>query len=146
VEQRVSIEIDAPVETVWATMTDVERWPEWSGSIQHVEFLGGGTGLAVGFRARIKSPRLPAMVWEVTELQRERSFTWQATRGGMTSVSEHRLSVSPGGRVTADLGLRGTGVLAPLAGLLTSGLLRRYLRMEAEGLKRQCESARKPAR
>jgi uncharacterized protein YndB with AHSA1/START domain len=78
-EYRTSIEIDAPPEAVWAVLADVERWPEWTKSMQHVEFVAGA-GLKRGAKVRIKQPRLPVMVWEVIEVEPNRVFTWQDRR------------------------------------------------------------------
>jgi uncharacterized membrane protein len=139
VEYRTSIEIDAPAEKVWAVLADVERWPEWTKSMQRVDLVEGSE-LQRGTKVRIKQPRLPAMVWEVTELEPDRDFTWQATSGGVTSIGSHRLSVTPANRVVADLSFRQTGMLASLVGLFTSGVTRRYAQMEAEGLKRRSET------
>ena len=61
-----SVEIDAPARVVWDVFTDVERWPEWTASVTRIEALDGGE-LAVGKRFAIKQPRLPRLVWEVTE-------------------------------------------------------------------------------
>lgn len=138
-EYRTSIEIDAPPETVWAVLTDVERWPEWTKSMERVEFVAGA-GLKPGAKVRIKQPRLPAMVWDVTEVEPHRVFTWQATSGGTTSVGDHRLLMTSPERTTAEFGIRQSGGLAPIIGLFTSGLVRRYVQMEADGLKRRSES------
>ena len=56
-----SIAIDAPPEQVWTVLTDVERWPEWMASMTSVTLIGGA-GLAVGSKARIKQPKMPALV------------------------------------------------------------------------------------
>ena len=93
-----------------------------------------------GAKIRIKQPRLPAVVSEVTELEPDRVLTWRATSGGVTTVGDHRLSISPAKRVVADLSIRQTGMLAWLVGLFTSSLSRRYVEMEAEGLKHRSET------
>ena len=36
-----SIEIHAPAEIVWRVYRDVERWPEWTASIDQVAFVRG---------------------------------------------------------------------------------------------------------
>jgi uncharacterized membrane protein len=139
-EYRTSIEINAPLEKVWAVLADVERWPEWTKSMEHLDIVGGSE-LKRGVKVRIKQPRLPAMVWDVTELETYRVLTWQAKSGGVTSVGDHRLSVAPDDRVVAELSIRQTGLLASLVGLFTAGVTRRYAQMEAEGLKRRSESS-----
>jgi uncharacterized protein YndB with AHSA1/START domain len=138
-EYRTSIEIDAWPEAVWAVLADVERWPEWTKSVDHVEFVEGDS-LKQGAKVRIKQPRLPVMVWDVVDVDPNRVFTWQAASGGMASVGDHRLSVPSPGRTTAELSIRQTGVLAPIIGLFTAGLIRRYVQMEADGLKLRSES------
>jgi uncharacterized protein YndB with AHSA1/START domain len=134
-----TIEIDAPIEEVWRTLVDVGRWPEWTASITQVEQLQGD-GVAPGVRVRIKQPRMPARVWEITDVEPGESFTWQSARGGVTTVASHVLSTTGADRVAVTLGVRHFGPLAPVAGLLTSRTTRRYVQMEADGLKRRCES------
>jgi uncharacterized membrane protein len=138
-EYRTSIEIDAPPETVWGVLTDLERWPEWTKSIQRIAVVDGSP-LTPGAKIRIKQPRLPAAVWEVTELEPDRVFTWEATSAGVTTIGDHRLSITAAKRVVADLSIRQTGTLAWLIGLFTSSMARRYVEMEAEGLKQRSET------
>ena len=134
-----SINIAATTDKVWFAIEDVERWPRWTASMTSVERLDRGP-LARGSRARVKQPKLPPVVWTVTDLEPRRSFTWTATNPGITSVADHQLSPGPGNTVNVRLSVRQTGPLAPLLGLLASGLTRRYVNMEAEGLKRYCEA------
>jgi uncharacterized membrane protein len=138
VDYTVSVDIHAPVEKIWSELTDVERWPEWTASIVRVERLEAGP-FSLGSRVRVSQPKLPPMVWTVTNYQPGQAFTWMATAGGVTSVAEHRLSPSESQSVTLTLLLRQTGPLAPIAGLLTAGMTRRYVNMEARGLKQRCE-------
>lgn len=139
-EYTVSITIDAPAARVWSILSDVERWPEWTASITSVQRLGSGT-FALGSRARVAQPKLSPMVWTVTSMQVNRSFEWTATMPGVTSVGGHRIADGPGDGVTVTLSIRQTGLLAPIIGLFAGGLTRRYIEMEAEGLKRRAESA-----
>ena len=62
-----SVDIDAPASLVWDVFSDVERWPEWTASVTRLVALDG-PGIAVGKRFEIKQPRMPKLVWEVTEV------------------------------------------------------------------------------
>ncbi|MCP2164072.1 SRPBCC family protein [Goodfellowiella coeruleoviolacea] len=131
-----SVHVNAPLAHVWAVLTDVARWPEWTPSVREVRRLDGGP-LAVGSRTRIHQPRLPAAVWRVTELAEQQGFTWQTVSGGVTTVAGHRLAAADDG-VTVTFSIEQTGLLAPLVGLLTAGLTRKYVDMEARGLRQRC--------
>jgi uncharacterized protein YndB with AHSA1/START domain len=134
-----STDIDAAPGDVWMVLTDVERWPQWTTSMTSVQRLDEGP-FAVGSRARVRQPRLPAAVWEVVDLEPERSFSWTARAPGITTTAEHRLTPRLGGGVGVTLSIGQRGPLSPLVALLTSRITRRYVHMEAEGLKRRCEN------
>ncbi len=133
-----SVDIDAAAERVWRVMTDVARWPEFTPTMTTVEPLGDGP-LSLGGRVRIKQPGLPPMVWQVTEFTDGASFAWRATGGGVTTIGTHVLTPRENG-VSVLLGIDQSGPLAPLMGLLVGGRTRRYVRTEAESLRRRCES------
>jgi uncharacterized protein YndB with AHSA1/START domain len=135
-----TIDIAARVEHVFAVYTDVEHWPDWTRSVTSVERLDPGS-LRVGSRARIRQPRLPVAVWEVTDLAPGRSFTWMARGPGIVTTGNHVVKpVGGGDRVTVTASLEQGGVLGPLVGLLTKRLTNRYLDMEVNGLKAHCET------
>ncbi|HEX2041826.1 MAG TPA: SRPBCC family protein [Acidimicrobiales bacterium] len=134
-----TLDIDAPAERVWEVMADVERWPEWTASVERAERLDDGP-LRLGSRARLKQPRFPPVVWEVTELEPGRSFAWTAKNVGLTSVGRHRVVARGEGGATVTLTLEQEGPMAPLLALLTGKLTRRYVDTEAQGLKRRCEA------
>ncbi|HEX2316452.1 MAG TPA: SRPBCC family protein [Thermomonospora sp.] len=134
----VTVTIDAPLERIWEILVDVERWPEWSASMSRVERLDPGP-FGPGSRARIKQPRLPSAIWQVTEFSQGSSFTWVARTPGMTTTAGHTLSPAAGG-TELRLTLHQTGPLAPLVGALAGRLARRYVDLEAEGLKYDAET------
>ena len=136
---QVSISIDASVERVWAELIDVERWPLYTASMASVERLGHGP-FQLGSRVRVKQPSLPPMAWTVTDFQPEREFTWTVTSMGVTTVAAHRISDQAGDGVMLTLSIHRSGLLAPLVELLYAGLTRRYVDMEAAGMKRACEA------
>jgi uncharacterized protein YndB with AHSA1/START domain len=136
----ISVSIDAPLERVWSVLTDVERWPEWTASMRSVTYAYGAK-VAVGSKVRIEQPKLPAMVWEVTQVEARRSFSWMAKSGGITTLAVHRVSPGPRDGIVVSLGLRQRGPLAGLVGILTARLTRQYVQMEAQGLKQRCEAS-----
>jgi hypothetical protein len=122
-------------------MRDVERWPEWTPSVSDVRLLDGPP-FAVGRRVRIRQPRLPPAVWEVTELDDgTRSFSWVSRAPGLRVTGHHRVEPAGSGS-RATLGLDFEGVLGPLWARLTRGITERYVLMEANGLKARSEGAK----
>jgi len=133
-----SVEIEATADTVLAVWTDVERWPEWTASMTSIHRLDSGP-LGVGSRARVKQPKLPATVWTVTELEPGRAFVWVASSPGVRTEAAHRVAPSGTG-VTATVVLDQRGPLATVVAWFAGRLTRRYLEMEAAGLKRRAET------
>ena len=133
------IEIEAPAERVWPVIEDVERWPEWTSSMTSVEIVGGGP-FAEGTQAKVKQPKLPAAVWTVTRHDPPRSFRWEATSVGLRSMGDHAVRPAGEARSVATLTFEQRGPLGALTGLLFGRLIRRYVDIEAEGLKRRSES------
>jgi uncharacterized membrane protein len=139
VKTQTSVAIAASAATVFNTWVDVERWPEWTASVTRMTVLDAGP-LRVGSRVRVQQPRLPTVVWRVDKLEQDRSFVWSSSSIGVSTVASHEVAPADGGGVRAVLTLDQTGWLAPAVGLLSRSLTRRYLDMEARGLKARCES------
>ena len=135
-----TIQINAPPERVWAVMSDVERWPEWTESMKSVKHLDSGD-LGAGSKAKLRIRRSPnATVWTVTELTPNRSFTWEAKSGGVKGVAKHVIEPDgSGSKVTLTVDL--SGIVATIFGPIIAGPSRENVRMEAEGLKRRAEQS-----
>ncbi|MFI6443397.1 SRPBCC family protein [Kitasatospora sp. NPDC050543] len=132
------VRIDAPPERIWAALVDVESWPRWTASMTHVRRLEDGP-LLLGSTARLKQPGLPAAVWRVTGFELGRSFSWLSAGPGVTTVGGHELERGPAGGMRLTLTLDQSGPLARPVELLLGERARRFLGMEAEGLRRCCE-------
>jgi uncharacterized protein YndB with AHSA1/START domain len=135
----IEVDIDAAPDAVWAVLADVERWPEWTPSMTLVRRLEDGP-FGVGSRVRVRQPRLPQAVYTITEYEPGQTFSWAARSSGVTTVGGHHVVPHEDGHATVRLTLDQTGVLAPLVGLFAARLARRYVALEAEGLRRRCES------
>ncbi len=118
----------------------LERGSEWADPIvdDPVEHRLGPLpsleGLAVDLEARPPEAR-----WTVTALEPGRSFTWQTSSRGVTTVGGHAVEADGGGAVIT-LTLHQHGPFAWLAKLMAGRLAREYVSMELEGFRRGAES------
>src|SRR4249919_2398039 len=134
--ERAAITIDAPIEIVWSIFTDVERWPTWASSFTSVELIDGP--MRLGAKARIRHPRLPTVIWEVTKWEPGRSWSWTATGPGARTEASHVLTRS-GEHTVAEQSFVSSGPLGRVAAFVWRSLTRRYLALEAAGLKQRSE-------
>jgi uncharacterized membrane protein len=134
--------IDAPADVVWRLNSDVADWPSFLPTVRSVERLDEGP-LRLGARARIKQPGQPLAVWEVTDFEPGREFSWRSERRGMTFVGRHQ--VTPEGAGTRNaLTIEMTGPLTAVLGPLLAPAMRRVLRTEGSCFKTRAEG-RTPA-
>lgn len=80
------------------------------------------------------------IVWTVSEVRDGEAFTWEARSPGVHTVAFHRVAANPDGTTQITIGLDQTGPLAGVARLFTQARTRRYLEMEAAGLKAASEA------
>jgi uncharacterized membrane protein len=131
--------IQAPAERVWQVFSDVERWPEWTPTVESVERLDEGR-IHLGARTRIRQPKLPVATWEVTELKEGEYFEWVSKAPGIKTTGVHRVVSTPEGTVATATIIQ-EGPLGWLLGKLYAGLTRRYIATETEKLKQVSERA-----
>jgi uncharacterized membrane protein len=134
-----SIQIDAPAAVVWDVFADVERWSEWTPSVSSLRGLDG-SHLEVGRRFQIKQPKLPLLVWEVTDLDPGHGWTWRVHSPGATTVAVHEVVRLDGDRTLVRQRIDQRGPLGTVAAALTKRLTRRYLDLEGQGLKARSEA------
>lgn len=140
-----STDTQADPRTVWAALVDVGTWPRWTASMTTVERLDDGP-LRLGSRARIKQPGFPPLVWEVGDLREDSEFTWTTRSPGVRTVGRHVLTPTPDGGTRITLEVEQTGVLGAIVGALTKAKTRRFLEMEAAGLRAAAETSTDHAR
>jgi uncharacterized membrane protein len=138
-----SIEIDATASLVWDVFSDVEHWPEWTASVTQLVGLDG-PGIAVGKRFQIKQPKLPTLVWEVTDVDPGASWTWVQRSPGGSTIAHHTLTPVSEGRTLVRQALDQQGLAGAIVGRLMRRTTQRYLKMEAQGLKVRSEQLRVP--
>jgi uncharacterized membrane protein len=134
----VTFDVQASADRVFSVLQDVERWPEWTATMTAVKKMDDGP-LVVGSKVRVRQPKLLPAVWLVTELDKNRVFTWGTRSPGIQVTGDHRIeSVGSSSRVTLSLDV--SGLLGPLVSRLFRGLNERYVATEAKGLKERCET------
>jgi hypothetical protein len=137
---RTSVEVDAPPETVWAHLTDLESYPEWN---PHVVSASGA--LEEGGRLRIRVHRAGTRDREltvtVTDVEPGRLLAWVGTVvGGAVFRARHSFELEPldGGGTRLHNSEEVTGLLA--SSLLTDVPERDYAAMN-RALKARVERA-----
>ena len=134
-----TIEIAALPSRVWAVISDIERWHEWTASITSVQRLDDGP-IRIGSKARVKQPKLAGSVFEVTTWNPERGFDWVTKSPGIQGLGRHVIEpTARGSRVT--LSVTFSGPLTGFVALFFGGLTERYIEMEADGLKGRAEAS-----
>jgi uncharacterized membrane protein len=133
-----AIEIDAPPQLVWDVFSDVERWSEWTASVTSLVGLDG-PALAVDKRFAIKQPGMSKLVWKVTEIDPGSSWTWAQRSPGVLVTARHFVIAQPGGRTLVRQQLDQSGVVGALVGRLMVKKTKRFLELEAQGLKARSE-------
>ena len=131
------IAIAAPPARVWQVMADLEAWPQWTGSVARIDTLEWAT-TGVGSRFRVEQPKLKPAEFTTTEWTPGNGFTWESRLPGVHSTAEHRIEANGEGS-DVELRLRFAGPMSWPVALFYRALVRRYMRMEAEGLKARAE-------
>ncbi len=134
-----SVQVDAPPAVVWSVLEDVERWPDWTPSIESVVRQETGA-FGVGSTAKVKAKGFPESVLRVMEFTNGRSFAWEGPGGpGLRVIMSHAVEPAGGGsRVT--LSIIPAGPSALFVGWLVGRMSKANVDTEAESLKRRAEA------
>jgi hypothetical protein len=119
-------------------MVDVERWNEWTASINSIKKLNGSS-FGKGTCLLIEQPKLPKSIWKVSEIEDGKSFTMKKGNFFLTVTAKHILEPVIGGTLLT-LSLEFSGLLAKWVAAKYQPLMEEYLATEAAGLKKESES------
>jgi uncharacterized membrane protein len=132
-----SVQVAAPLETVWAVTYAIESWPSWSPTMTSVTRSDSGP-LRPGGSARVRQPKLRPATWVVDVADENHNFTWHTSGPGYSISAAHLLEPADVG-TSVLLRVEATGPLASLVWLLAGRTAIRYVEQEAAALKRACE-------
>jgi uncharacterized membrane protein len=133
------IEIEAPPARVWQVMSDVERWPDWTTSMESVE--KPDRPLGPGARVAVKPRGVGRSTWTVTSWRPGEGFVWETRVRGSRTLGNHEIMPNGEGRSRARLTVEIPGSFGTLFRPLLSRGIEGNLELEAEGLKRRSEQA-----
>jgi hypothetical protein len=122
---------------LWSLASDVERWGEHLPTVDSVRPLDSGP-TRVGSRFEVRQPKLPKAVWEVTEWEPGRSFTWVSSSPGIRSTAVHSVHEDGEGS-RLELTLEWSGPLSPVLRALIGRKARGMVEVEATTFARLAE-------
>jgi hypothetical protein len=129
------IEIDAPIERVWAVLTAIEQWPTWNPDVKSVSIAGGPVEVGSSFRWKAGPGTISSIV---EHFDSPRLIAWSGTTLGIRAFHVWRLRAHDG-KTRASTEESYDGLVArilrrslqkTLDGALADGA--RYLKAEAE--------------
>ncbi|WP_426504215.1 SRPBCC family protein [Dactylosporangium sp. McL0621] len=139
VDFRDTITIAAPATVAGDIMKAVQDWPSWTASVSHVDRKATGP-LTTGETVVVTQPKLRPGTWTVTRVDTN-GFEWSSSSvPGVHNIGGHWAIDNGDGTCTAELTLSFAGPLARAVTLFYGSLIRRYIRMEAEGLRKAAEA------
>lgn len=129
----ISRECPQSPEALWERVRNIEEWPSLTPSITSARILGDGI-LALGSEILIKQPGAPESKWIVTEYVEGNSFTYEMRRSGLVSTAHHVVEAEMPTGASLTLIFAMQGKLAQVWGFLMGRKIRKFLKLEADGL------------
>lgn len=132
-----NIIINARPEQIFRVLADIENWNLWTSSVKRITLIND-IKFSKGTKARIVQPKLLPALWEITEIEKNKYFTWVTKYIGLKMTGKHIIETK-NNITSVESVLIYEGILAKLFYKLTSSLTSQYLTMEINGLKKECE-------
>jgi uncharacterized membrane protein len=129
--------IDAPPKDIFTVLMHLDRWNLWTESITEMSILNNDEP-EPGSKIKVLQPKLPPAIWTITKIDPNKTLTWQKKSFGLNMRSEH-LIINETNETSVTIRMTYEGPLAGLFYNLTRRLTDRYMTMEINGLKRECE-------
>jgi hypothetical protein len=137
--------IAAPPDVVYATVTDIARWPDFARATQHLEVLTPGP-LAIGTRfreTRTMFGRTATEEMTVAALDPPRRFDLTAENHGTRYLARHDIEPTPSGSrlrlVFEGEAVTFAGKLGMLIGVLFKGAVKKQLQADLDDVKAEAE-------
>jgi len=138
-----SVQINRPIEDVYAYATTVDTLPQWLGAVQEVEQLTDGP-LRVGTQIRavgkMLGRRLVTLV-EVTALEPGVKFAFTGVMGPFTAHSSYTFASVAGGTKVTDAAESAQSGLFRLFDPLMGPMMRRQFEVNLAALKDRLEAS-----
>jgi len=133
-----NIIINARPEQIFRVLADIENWNQWTPSVKRITIVND-IKFNKGTKARIVQPKLLPALWKITEIEKNKYFTWVTKYIGVKMTCKHIIE-SKNNITSVESVMIYEGIFAKLFYRLTSSLASQYLTMEINGLKKECEN------
>jgi len=83
-----NIIINARPEQIFRVLADIENWNQWTPSVKRITIVND-IKFNKGTKARIVQPKLLPALWKITEIEKNKYFTWVTKYIGVKMTCKH---------------------------------------------------------
>jgi uncharacterized membrane protein len=135
-----TVTIDAPMDTVWNVITDLESYPEWTDGVLETEVVSRNEdGYPQEGRFRVDA-KIAELSYVIAYAYDDYDISWHLTEGEMLSQLDGRYELSADGEGTLVRYSLEVDVDMPVPGFLKKRAARTILDQGLAGLKSRAES------
>ncbi len=132
-----TIEVEAPVELVWETLTELNRWPVWNRDVKKVTFVGP---LAAGseFKWKVTAGTITS---RLTLVEQPSRIAWSGRLSplGVEAVDSWQIEARSGGETLVRQRESWDGRMVRLLKGPSKSMLQRSINSGLRALKAECE-------
>ena len=130
--------VNAKPEIIFKILTGVANWNLWTKSVKSITLLNKNS-FDKGTKVKVVQPKLLPITWEITEIEKDKSFTWVSNPIGLKMTAKHIIK-QKGDATFVELITIYEGIFSGLIYIMTAGLTNQYMTMEINGLKDEAEN------